>query len=478
MFPIWIGVTSPLAQAIWAVAYVLLAGLVTADVLLKKSDVRGAMGWIGAVWLAPILGSLLYYMFGINRVTRRALKLARPDNCETAAQGAPAEPQGPANIRTLAEVGKRLTGAPLAAANRIAILEGGDQAYPAMLEAIRAARHSVAMASYIFRDDAVGREFATALSEAHKRGVQVRVLVDSVGSGYILSPIYHRLRAEGVPAARFLHTWVPWRMPFLNMRNHRKMLVVDGTLAFTGGMNVATENTSAHGSKPYVEDIHFRVEGPVVRSVMEAFARDWSFTANEVLEQDVWWPPLSPQGQVLARGLRSGPDSDLYKIEILLGAALNLAQHRIRIVTPYFLPDQVLQFAIGQAVMRGVKVEIVIPEHSDHIYFSYAVRAHLRFFRYTKAEVYLAPLPFAHTKLVTVDGQWSLIGSSNWDARSLRLNFEYDLECYDTELTGQLDAIVDSKIAHAKKLDYAELLREPVITRLRDALFRLMVPYL
>ena len=231
MFPIWIGGTSPLAHAIWAIAYVLLAGLVTADVLLKKSDVRGALGWIGAVWLAPIIGSLLYYMFGINRVTRRALKLARPDNCETAARDAPAEPEGPANIRTLAEVGKRLTGAPLAAANRIAILEGGDQAYPAMLEAIRAARHSVAMASYIFRDDAVGREFATALSEAHKRGVQVRVLVDSVGSGYILSPIYHRLKAEGVPAARFLHTWVPWRMPFLNMRNHRKMLVVDGTLA-------------------------------------------------------------------------------------------------------------------------------------------------------------------------------------------------------------------------------------------------------
>jgi cardiolipin synthase len=477
MFPIWIG-DSSLAHAIWAIAYLLLAGLVTADVLLKKSDVRGALGWIGAVWLAPIIGSLLYYMFGINRVTRRALKLARRDNRETAARDTPAEPQGPANIQTLAKVGKRLTDAPLAAANRIAILEGGDQAYPAMLEAIRAARHSVAMASYIFYDDAVGREFATALSEAYKRGVQVRVLVDSVGSGYILSPIYHRLRSEGVPAARFLHTWVPWRMPFLNMRNHRKMLVVDGKLAFTGGMNVALENTSAHGSQPYVEDIHFLVEGPVVRSVMEAFARDWSFTANEVLEQDAWWPRLGPQGPVLARGLRSGPDTDLYKIEILLGAALNLAEHRIRIVTPYFLPDQALEFAIGQAVMRGVKVEIVIPEHSDHIYFDWAVRAHLRFFRYTKAEVYLAPLPFAHTKLVTMDGQWSLIGSSNWDARSLRLNFEYDVECYDAELTAELDAMVDAKIAAAKKLDYAELLRQPMITRLRDALFRLMVPYL
>jgi len=478
MFPIWIGGSSPWAAGLWTALYLVLAVLVTADVLLKKSDVRGALGWIGAVWLAPIIGSLLYYMFGINRVTRRAARLARLDNREVAARDAPAAPEGPANVRTLAEVGRRLTDAPLAAGNRIAILEGGDQAYPAMLEAIRAARHSVAMTSYIFRDDAAGQEFATALSEAHKRGVQVRVLVDSVGSGYIFSPIYHRLKSEGVPAARFLHTWVPWRMPFLNMRNHRKMLVVDGKLAFTGGMNVAIENTSAHGAKPYVEDTHFLVEGPVVRSVMEAFVRDWSFIANEVLEQDIWWPALGPQGPVLARGLRSGPDTDLYKIEILLGAALNLAQSRIRILTPYFLPDQRLEFAIGQAVMRGVKVEIVIPEQSDHVYFTWAARAHLRFFRYTKADVYLSPPPFAHTKLVTMDGAWSLIGSSNWDARSLRLNFEYDVECYDAELTARLDAIIDARIAAARKLDYAELLRQPLLSRLRDAAVRLLVPYL
>ena len=476
MFPLWLAWPGP--SALWAVLYAVLGVWVTADVLLKKSDVRGALGWIGAVWLAPILGALLYYMFGINRVTRRASRLSRLDNRETAARDAPAEPKGSPNICALAEVGRRLTGAPLAAGNQIAILKGGDQAYPAMLAAIRAAKHSLAMASYIFRDDQVGQEFAKALSDAHKRGVQTRVLVDSVGSGYVFSPIYHRLKSEGVPAARFLHTWVPWRMPVLNMRNHRKMLVVDGKLAFTGGINIAVENTSAHGSKPYVDDFHFLVEGPVVRSVMEAFARDWNFTTNESLEQDIWWPALSPQGPVVARGLRSGPDTDLYKIEIILGAALTLAQKRVRIVTPYFLPDERLEFAIGQAVMRGVTVEIVIPEHSDHIYFSWAVRAHLRFFRYTKAEVYLAPLPFAHTKLVTVDGGWSLIGSSNWDARSLRLNFEYDVECYDADLTAELDAIVDAKIARAKKLDYAELMRQPLPARLRDAAVRLLVPYL
>jgi len=478
MFPIWIGANSTLAGLALAAIHLILAAWVTADVLLKKNDVRGALGWIGTVWLAPILGSLLYYMFGINRVTRRALKLARLDNRETAARSAPAAPEGPANIQTLAEMGRRITGAPLAAGNDISILQGGDEAYPAMLAAIGAAKHSLALTSYIFRDDRAGEEFAGALSAARARGVQVRVLVDSVGTGYVFSPIFHRLKRAGVPVARFLHTWVPWRMPFLNMRNHRKLMVADGALAFMGGMNIGDENCLSHHPSHYVNDIHFRVEGPVVRSVMEAFARDWNFTTEETLGQDCWWPDLKPDGAVLARGLRSGPDADLYKIEILLGAALNLAKSRVRIVTPYFLPDQRLEFAIGQAVMRGVTVEIVIPEYSDHIYFDWAVRAHLRFFRYTRADVYLSPAPFDHSKLVTVDGEWALIGSSNWDARSFRLNFEYDLECYDPAFTGELDGIIDAKIARAKKLDYQALMRQPVIIRLRDALFRLMVPYL
>jgi cardiolipin synthase A/B len=271
---------------------------------------------------------------------------------------------------------------------------------------------------------------------------------------------------------------MPWRMPFLNMRNHRKLLVVDGTVAFMGGMNIAEENCLSRRPAAYVEDIHFRVTGPVVRSVMEAFARDWNFTTGETLNQDIWWPDLDGRGLVLARGLRSGPDADLYKLETLLGAALSLAKTRIRIVTPYFLPDQALEFAIAQAVMRGVKVEIVLPEQSDHIYFEWAVRAHLRFFRYTKADVYFSPPPFDHSKLATLDGEWSLVGSSNWDSRSLRLNFEYDLECYDPAFTNTLDGIIDAKIAAAKKVDFQALMLEPVAIRLRDALFRLMVPYL
>ncbi|HXS08066.1 MAG TPA: phospholipase D-like domain-containing protein [Rhizomicrobium sp.] len=479
MFPLTLTWPTESIEAVIGLVYLILAVSVSVDVLLKKSDVRAALGWIAAAWLSPIFGSLLYYMFGINRVTRRALKLRRPDEPQARRRPGGADPVASPNIALLAEVGRRITENPLIAGNAITVLEGGDEAYPEMLAAIAAAKKNIAMASYIYRNDAAGHAFTDALIAAKNRGVEVRVLLDSVGCGYVFTPALTRLKAGGIEVDRFLHTWLPWRMPFLNMRNHRKFLIVDGTLAFTGGMNVdAAHSHRMAGRRAYIEDVHFKVEGPVVRSLMDAFASDWTFTTDEPLDEDHWWPPIAEAGRVQARGLRSGPDEDLYKIEMLAGAALILARKRVRIVTPYFLPDQRLQFAIAEASMRGVEVDIVLPEKSDHVFMQWAMLGHLRFFNYITANIYLSPPPFDHSKLMTVDGEWSLIGSSNWDARSFRLNFEYDLECYQTDLTARLDAIIDQRIAQGHKLSHAELASRPVLIRLRDAAARLLMPYL
>jgi cardiolipin synthase len=478
MFPITMTWPTHAVEAAVVAIYLFLACLVTVDALLKKSDVRGALGWIAAAWLSPILGSLLYYMFGINRVTRRALKLGKRRRSLARRPPHGAEPVASPNIAILAEVGQRITESPVIAGNQVTILQGGDLAYAAMLDAIGGAKHCIAMASYIYRNDDAGRAFSEALIAAHKRGVEVRVLLDGVGIGYLFPASLSRLRAAGVPVERFLHTWVPWRMPFLNMRNHRKFLLVDGSRAFTGGMNIDANHSRRLADKNYIDDIQFQIDGPVARSLMDAFARDWIFTTEKPLDEDHWWPAIAEQGSVQARGLPSGPDADIYKIEMLAGAALNLARSHVRIVTPYFLPEQRLQFAIAQASMRGVRVDIVLPRKSDHRYMEWATMGHLRFFRHVGANVYLSPPPFDHTKLLTVDGEWSLIGSSNWDARSFRLNFEYDVEFYNQNLTAALDAIIDQKIARARKLDFAELLRRPVATRLRDAAARLLMPYL
>ena len=475
MVPIEYVWLSPQTPLLLLCLHVLCAGAVTVDALLKKGDVRAALGWIAMAWFSPLLGALLYYLFGINRVIRRASKLDRLDSPRKGGQSV-SVPAGADNIAAMAAVSERVTGSPLTAGNQVTVLENGDAAYPAMLAAIGDARHCVALESYIFRDDAVGRRFVEALIAAHRRGVQVRVLIDSVGGGYIRCPALEHLRAAGVPAALFLHTWIPWRMPFLNMRNHRKLLIADGRTGFMGGMNIGAEYSHSTAKVP-VEDIHFRVEGPAVRQMMDAFARDWTFTTGEALDDAAWWPELQPMGQLFARGVRSGPDADIYKIETMLGAALTQAKKRIRIVTPYFLPDQRLQFAIAQAVLRGVTVEILLPRQCNYFFMDWALRAHLRFFRHAPADFYFTPLPFDHTKLVTMDGTWSLIGSSNWDTRSLRLNFEFDLECYDAGLTAALDRVIDAKRARATRVGPADLDR-PVPIRLRDAATRLLLPYL
>jgi cardiolipin synthase len=469
--------TSPPVEAALAVAYVLLSLTVTADVLLTKSDVRGALGWIGLVWLAPITGSILYFLFGINRVTRRATRLGRRDDFRQSLPPA-ANPDALPNIALLSDVSDRVTQNPLTDGNALDILLCGDQAYPAMLEAIAAAKHSVALASYIFRDDAAGRAFADALAAATRRGVDVRVLLDGLGAGYIYPAIFNRMRRQGVRAERFLHTWLPWRMPFVNMRNHRKILVVDGALAFVGGMNIGAGNWAQVNGKRTVDDVHFKVTGPAVRVVMDAFARDWSFTTDEDLDSDIWWPNLEKTGTVFARGLRSGPDADIYRLELILGAAITLAKTRIRIVTPYFLPDARLQFALLQAGLRGVEIEIVLPAKSDQRLMDWAMRGHLRFFRHVKACIIATPPPFDHSKLCTVDGEWALIGSSNWDARSFRLNFEFDLECTGRDLVARIDAVIDGKIAAGKRLTPDLLAKEPMWLRLRNAAARLLMPYL
>ncbi|HEX4636672.1 MAG TPA: phospholipase D-like domain-containing protein [Rhizomicrobium sp.] len=477
MFPLHVAWPSPLLATLAAALYVLLAAAVTIDILLTKSDVRAALGWIGTVWLAPIFGSLLYFLFGINRVTRRALKLRRVDDALARTSGA-AMPDAAPNIALLSAVSQKTSQSPLTAGNRLTILEGGDQAYPEMLAAIRGARHSVAMSSYIFRNDEAGAEFAAALSAAAKRGVAVRVLLDGLGTGYLYPRIYYRMRRGGVMAARFLHSWLPWRMPFLNIRNHRKLLVADGALAFLGGINIGVENCAKLAGKHQVRDMHFKVEGPAACAVMETFARDWAFTTEENLDQDIWWPRLGALGKIFARGLSSGPDADIYKLELILGAAITLAQKRIRIVTPYFLPDARLQFALAQAGLRGVEVEILVPSCSDQRLMDWAMRGHLRFFRHVRARIIATPPPFDHAKLCTVDGEWSLIGSSNWDVRSFRLNFEFDLEIIDRNFTAELDGLIDERIASGSTLTPDMLAAEPLWKRLRNAAARLLMPYL
>jgi len=456
-------------------AGVLAAILVTLHVLLRKREVESAVGWIGFAWFAPVVGSAAYFLFGVNRVQRRARKL-RPSSARFAGHSAWPPPDGDDHLDALERGIGRITGCPVLPGNEVQVFHDGDEAYPSMLAAIAGAQRSIGLSSYIFRNDEWGGRFIEALADAQRRGVAVRVLIDGIGGGWLLSPAYHRLRRRGVPAARFLHSLLPWRMPFLNLRSHKKVLVLDGSTGFTGGMNIADENVmTTHPRKP-VQDTHFRVQGPVVRQLTDAFAQDWAFATNEELEGDAWFPSIADGRGAAARVIGSGPDEDLEKIEFAVLQAIACAREGIGVMTPYFLPDDRLMTALSLAAMRGVAVDIVVPQRSDHVFVDWATRANIGQALKDGVRIWRSQPPFRHSKAMVVDGEWCLVGSSNWDMRSFRLNFELCMELYDRDLAGTLTALM--RHCSGSPLTQAELDARPVPVRLRDAAMRLMLPYL
>jgi cardiolipin synthase A/B len=457
-----------------AVAHVAIAALVTIHVLLYKRNVGAAVSWIGIAWLSPLFGAVLYLTMGINRVKRRAQRLRRQRLRLATAGEAVIESAADDPLAPLEFAVGRLTGLPCEDGNRVEMLRSGDEAYPRMLSAIAAAEKSIGLASYIFRADKAGEAFHQALIQAQRRGVEVRVLIDGVGGGYFWSGTYNHLRRAGVPVARFLHSYLPWRMPFVNLRNHRKVLVVDGRVAFTGGLNIGAENIQADNPPFVVLDTHFQLEGPIVEQLTDAFADDWLYTTGEKLLTENWFPPLEMAGPVRARVVTSGPDEDMEQIEYVALHAISCARKSIRVVTPYFLPPDPLTMALGLAALRGVRVDIVLPDHSNHPVLDWARRIPLRPLIVAGCRVWLAGAPFDHSKLMVIDGTWSLIGSANWDTRSFRLNFELNVELHDPDFAARISAIGHG----ARRLALAELDADPLPIRLRNSAARLLQPYL
>ena len=280
--------------------------LVSVHILLHKRDSRAATLWIGFVWLLPLLGLVLYLALGINRIRRHAVSLGVHGTFRRPVPDDLGEPEhaGAEHLQQLARVVSRVVAQPLTAGNKIEPLVNGDEAFPAMLAAIESAKTSVSLGTYIFDNDASGGKFVAALERAVQRGVLVRVLIDAAGARYSWPPITRRLRQARIPCARFLPTslFTPWRVATINLRNHRKSLVVDGRIAFTGGMNIRQGNMISETPRRPVRDLHFRVTGPVVAELQEAFANDWAFTTGEVLDGDIWFPGIV-QGR---RGCRPG----------------------------------------------------------------------------------------------------------------------------------------------------------------------------
>lgn len=474
---------------------VVFAAAAVIHVVLWKRDPRAAFGWLAVILILPLAGSILYWIFGINRIFRKAGALYRlyrkRQVMESVDQIAIIEPGEPllgleadlAHLTELATVVARVTREPLYRDNSVHVLETGGVSFAAMIDSIEHATASVVMSTYIFDQDRAGERFRTALRRAKDRGVEVRVLIDAVGDRYSWPPVCRTLVEDGIEAAAFLPTRWPWHMSYANMRNHRKLLVVDGRIAFTGGMNIRQGHVVEESPPGPIHDIHFVIRGPVVGALARIFADDWAFTTGEWLDGEAYFPPPAvcdarAPGNILARVIEDGPADSFGAMRWAYLGGLACARHRVRIATPYFLPDDGLITALAMAARRGVSVEIMIPEQNNLMLVQWACTAMLWQVLQPGCRVFLVPPPFDHSKLMVVDGAWSLIGSGNWDPRSLRLNFELDVECYSRELAATLDGILDRKLASSRELTLEEVDARSLPIRFRDGLARLFTPYL
>jgi len=468
-----------------AIASIIGSVIALIHLLLRHRDYRSAAFWTALVVFTPLIGPLLYLFLGIN-ILRRSGRRYRSGINEPWRDPVPEFPlpitatdsSAMQEHQQLARTLDRISRFSYTLGNHLDVLRNGDEAMPRMLEAIRGAQKSISLASYIFEATGIGADFVTELSLAVKRGVQVRVMVDDAGTRYSWPPVVEALTKAGVTARRFMPNHLILRLITMNLRNHRKILVVDGQTAFTGGMNIREGNMIARSPAHPVHDLHFAVTGPCVSQIQRVFAEDWAFCTGENLEGPLWFPELATTGTASAIGIVDGPDEDMEVMPAAFFAALNAAREEVKIVTPYFLPNGVLMAALRLCAVRGVKVTILTPAENNIPFVGWAARTLYPDLLSMGCRIFESAPPFDHSKLFLIDGVWSFLGSTNWDPRSLRLNFEFNLACHDADLCGRLAAEMDAKLAHSREITVEMLESAPVLHRLRNGFARLFIPAL
>ncbi len=477
--------TATIVTVLLVLAWLVSGAFAAGHAIMFKRDPKSSALWAIVCFTVPILGPWFYLVAGINRVQRRAMKrLARKGYRRTATDRA-TDPQtaveieaSAAHLTGLLAVADRVTRTPMVAGNELSPLHNGEQAYPAMLAAIERAKRSVTLASYIFDWDDVGRKFTRALGAAAARGVHVHVLLDGIGAVKAFSRVGRKLLRSGAEVAAFFPLRFPLGRVRINLRNHRKMLVVDGREGFAGGMNISQRHMVDQPGPGRTEDLHFKIVGPVVTQIQQVFVEDWYLATGRKLSGEDYFAEVSPVGPATCRGVSSGPDDDFGTVHWILQAAFDAAQHSVRIATPYFIPSPSLITSMALAAMRGVRITLALPSHVDHPFMRWAADAYLWQLLQHGISVYRSPPPFVHTKLLIVDEHWLLIGSANMDLRSFRLNFEFNVEAYDPALGAQLASWFDARLEVAQRVTLASVDARSVAKRLRDGFFRLFSPYL
>jgi cardiolipin synthase len=445
-------------------------------IVLQKRAPAATLSWLLGLAALPYAGFLVYLVFGPQRIKRHRLRRARarvalPANAGPEAGGEPAE---------LAVLGQATTGLPITTATDVRLLVDGAATYDAILDAVRQARHHVHLEYYIYAADRSGTALRDALVERARAGIAVRLLLDAVGSAGCPQRFFAPLLEAGGELAWFhpMRFGRIWKRTWLNLRSHRKIVVVDGRVAFTGGINITDEENERLRPDAY-RDLHLRIEGDAVRSLQLLFVEDWAYASGQrdfISSVAQAMPPPQP-GPIAAQVLSSGPDSPWEAIHRLHVGAIHAATRRIWLATPYFVPGEAAMMALTSAALGGVDVRVLVPLRSDSRLVTWAARSYFDELMAAGARVYEYGPRLLHTKALLVDDDVAIIGSANFDSRSFRLNFEVSVLFRDAAIAADLARLIEGEFASAPRVR-AERAQPLWAARLPEALARLLSPLL
>ena len=358
--------------------------------------------------------------------------------------------------------------------NRHTVLQNGDEIFPAMLAAIRGARASITFETYIYWSGAIGREFANALAERARNGVKVHVLLDWVGSAKVDDSLIEEMASAGVQIRKF-HPPHWSHLGRLNNRTHRKLLVVDGAIAFTGGVGIAPQWTGRAQNPDHWRDTHFQVEGPVVAQMQSVFLDNWIKVTGELLNGPNYFPPLTPVGNALAQMFSSSPTGGSESMQLMYLLAITAASHSIDLSASYFVPDDLTLRALVEAMKRGVKLRIVVPgDHMDSETVRSASRARWGPLISSGAVIAEYKPTMYHCKVMIIDGLLVSVGSTNFDNRSFRLNDEATLNIFDAEFAKAQTVIFEADLGNSRRITFAEWSERPLREKIGERVASLL----
>jgi cardiolipin synthase A/B len=472
--------TQLLAAGEWAIRLTMLPVIV-----LRKEKPATCLAWLAVVSFEPWIGLGLYLLIGENRLGWWRLARRRQRRPQLAASDYPpvepghvVDPDQADDFSVLVHLAEHVGGLPVVAGNSIALMSETDVFIDRLIADIDAAASHVHLLFYIFKDDTVGRRVAQALARAAARGVVCRVLADGVGSRRLFRRLAPWLRRHGVRILPVLRANL-WRLPFarLDLRNHRKLAVIDGRVAFTGSQNIV-EASYGHKRAGVWHDVMARITGPVVRQLQGIFLEDWFYESGELLEDAALFPPSPADGPIAVQVVPTGPDQPTELFQDLIVRAIFLARRRVTITSPYFIPNEAMLLALRMAALRGVQVDLAIPRHSDHRIVDAAGSFYCGYLMKYGVRVFLFQEGMLHAKTLTVDDELAMFGSANYDIRSFNLNFELNLFIHAAEAVEAMHRLQQGYLDQSRLATLADWPSQTLAGRLKMNLAKLFSPLL